>query len=298
MVTSRAYSGAADLQRLIDFLSAERQRNPMQRWHIGDLIWRMFYSSKFDPVANVRLWEENGAVIGFGWLYPPSGADLFPRDLSLLAEMIEWAQGHSQEGEFYAVALDSNHVESAYYEAQGFQPKPPYGYQLLVSLTERFPLSIQSSTEHVPFAKLPEGFTIRPLAGVQEAEARAEAHRLAFGTQNVTDEGYRNLVSYAPIYDRELDLLVIAPDGRIAAFCLCWLDAVNRVGLVEPVGTHPDFRRLGLARAIMTEGLRRMRARGMETALIAASTDNNAAKTLYQSLGFEIENSERIYLRP
>src|SRR6185295_1319243 len=123
MVTSRAYSGAADLQRLIDFLSAERRRDPVQRWHVGDLIWRMFYSSHFDPVQNVRLWEENDAIVGFGWLYPPSGADLHLRDLSLLPEMIEWAQGRSQPGEFYVATLDVRRDESACYEAQGFQPK-------------------------------------------------------------------------------------------------------------------------------------------------------------------------------
>ena len=79
MITSRAYSDKADLERLIRFLVAERKRDPVQRWHVGDLIWRMFYSSDFDPAQNVRLWEEDGEVVGFGWLYPPSGADLNPR---------------------------------------------------------------------------------------------------------------------------------------------------------------------------------------------------------------------------
>src|SRR3954465_8318451 len=125
MITSRAYSGAADLPLLIDFLVAERQRNPVQRWHVGDLIWRMFYSSKFDPEQNVRLWEENGEIVGFGWLYPPSGADLNRGDLSLLPEMIGWAQSRSEPGNFYLATLDCDRGQTTYFEAQGFQPRLP-----------------------------------------------------------------------------------------------------------------------------------------------------------------------------
>jgi ribosomal protein S18 acetylase RimI-like enzyme len=286
MITLRAYSGADDLQRLIDFLIAERQRQPIQRWHVGDLVWRTFYSDKFNPARNIRLWEENGEVVGFGFLYPPNGADLHPRDVALLPEMIVWAQANSQPGEFYVATLDTDQAEIAWYEAQGFQAHPPFGYHL------RRPLESQP-----PAMSLPSGFIIRPIAGESEVPARAAIHRLAFESQAVTDAGYRKMIQ-APLYQRDLDLLVIAPDGRIAAFCLCWLDTVNRVGLFEPVGTHPDFRRMGLASAVMHEGMRRMQARGMDSALVSTASENAASTALYQSLGFRLESGERVYVRP
>ncbi|MBI1257608.1 MAG: GNAT family N-acetyltransferase [Chloroflexi bacterium] len=284
---ARPYSGAADLPLLIDFLAAERQRNPVQRWHVGDLIWRMFYSSHFDPAANVCLWENDGKVVGFGWLYPPSGADLCAADAALLPEMIDWAQSHSQPEDFYIATLDACADEAAAYAARGFQPQPPYGSLLRRQLAGDFPA-----------APMPKGFVLRSLTGESEAPARAAAHRLAFDSQAVTDDGYRNLVLHAPLYQRDLDLLVIAPDGQIAAFCLCWLDTVNRVGLFEPVGTHPAYRRRGLARVVMTEGLRRMQAEGMESVRVVTAAGNAASTALYQSLGFVVESSERVYLRP
>ena len=60
--------------------------------------------------------------------------------------------------------------------------------------------------------------------------------------------------------------MIVSDDGRGAAFCVAWPDEVNRVGLLEPVGVHPDFHRHGLGRAIVLESFRKLRDRGMESA--------------------------------
>ena len=66
------------------------------------------------------------------------------------------------------------------------------------------------------------------------------------------------------------------------------MDAANGVGELEPVGQRPGFRRRGLARAIVLEGLRRMKARGARTALVCFDGDNAPARRLYESVGFEV----------
>jgi ribosomal protein S18 acetylase RimI-like enzyme len=58
------------------------------------------------------------------------------------------------------------------------------------------------------------------------------------------------------------------------------------VGLFEPVGTHPDFQRHGLGKAVMAEGLHRMQAAGMRRAVVGFDPTNVAARALYTSLGF------------
>jgi len=90
-----------------------------------------------------------------------------------------------------------------------------------------------------------------------------------------------------PGYRPERECVVVAPDGRVAAFTITWLDPLNRVGRFEPVGTHRDFRRRGLARAMMLHALRDMRALGMETATVEHAADNLPALELYRGLGFE-----------
>jgi GNAT superfamily N-acetyltransferase len=65
-----------------------------------------------------------------------------------------------------------------------------------------------------------------------------------------------------------------------------WLDPINKVGMFEPVGTHPAFQKMGLGKAVMREGLRRMKAAGMTNASVGTGADNVAAIALYRSLGF------------
>jgi len=80
---------------------------------------------------------------------------------------------------------------------------------------------------------------------------------------------------------------VRSPDGPGASACTIWLDPVNGIGLFEPVGTHPDFQRQGLGKAVMAEGLRRMRAAGMRRAIVGFDPNNKAALALYTSMGFQ-----------
>ena len=96
--------------------------------------------------------------------------------------------------------------------------------------------------------------------GEPEVEMRARAQYGAFGSSAPFErylERFRKFMR-SPVYDPDLDIVAVAPDGQIGAFCIVWMDPVNRVGLFEPVGTHPDFQRRGLGRAVMLEGLRRL----------------------------------------
>ena len=101
---------------------------------------------------------------------------------------------------------------------------------------------------------------------------------------------YRNIQS-APLYRRDLDLVAVSPEGAIASFCTIWFDDVTRSACFEPVATVPARRRLGLARAVLTEGLRRLQRLGAARALVGGYSP--AANALYRSvMGPEHELSE------
>ena len=99
----------------------------------------------------------------------------------------------------------------------------------------------------------------------------------------------------APGYNPRLDLL--APDARFGSYCICWFDPQSRTSLFDPLGTRQAHRGKGLGKAVMHEGLRRLRELGVRTALVNAIHDNEAARILYESVGFETINSERLYAK-
>jgi ribosomal protein S18 acetylase RimI-like enzyme len=56
-------------------------------------------------------------------------------------------------------------------------------------------------------------------------------------------------------------------------------------------GTHPDFQRQGLGKAVMAEGLRRMQAAGMRRASLVFNSNTLAARARYMSMGFRASRS-------
>ncbi len=89
-------------------------------------------------------------------------------------------------------------------------------------------------------------------------------------------------------YRPELDLVVTSPAGDVVAYCQGWYDEANATGTFEPVGTHPDHRCLGLARAVCTAVLHAFTRAGGHRAIVYSRGDAAYPdpKRLYESMGF------------
>jgi len=79
---------------------------------------------------------------------------------------------------------------------------------------------------------------------------------------------------------------VIAPGGKFAAFATFRMDPGLMMVELDPVGTRAEYRKLGLGKAVISEGLRRVK--GYETPFIYIPRANieEGANRLYDSLGF------------
>jgi ribosomal protein S18 acetylase RimI-like enzyme len=121
---------------------------------------------------------------------------------------------------------------------------------------------------------VPDGYSIRPPTDDDRAE-------LAPVRRELFDEQWTGPTP-------EEVIVAVAPDCRVAGFVVMWLDEVNHVGLFEPVGVLPGFQGLGLGRALMTEGLRRLQRLGMRTAMVEYDATNTAAAALYRQIGFVV----------
>jgi len=131
----------------------------------------------------------------------------------------------------------------------------------------------------------PGGFVLRG-ARLEDADELAAARNHSFGS-DWTGERYRSAVMTKPGYDPGREVVAVAPDGRIAAYTIGWIDVRNKVGHFEPVGTHSDFRRRGLARAVMLRAMKQMQRDGITVATVHHLAENVPARRLYESIGFE-----------
>ncbi len=289
MTTSRPYQPEHDLALLHAFLVKlhAEDPDPYCAMHVGDLIWRLFMHNFANPTENVRLWlDEHDNLLGFAWFYPPNAVEMIiapplRNTGQLETAMTAWAAQRSQTEEQPSTYLITDvQVEDeqrvACITGLGFQQQE-YHFVLMVRDLADMPAAFP----------LPSGYHIHAVTSRAQFEARVNLHRTVWHPSRVTLDAYLRMREISD-YDPELDLVVEAADGTLAAYCICWLDQENRLGLFEPVGTDPAFRQQGLGKAVIGEGLRRLYPRGARTALVASVGGNQAALRLYESAGFQV----------
>jgi ribosomal protein S18 acetylase RimI-like enzyme len=250
------------------------------------------------PLADlIKLYERDGEIEGLILAQPHyNGFDLFVKpglgneelkELVDISYQITRKHMDAMGRQYKAVISDIYELDSqrqGVFEELGFQKGENWMNFTLRDLSEAIPAPV-----------LPDGFSIRP-STMDDYEQIAAVHSGAFSS-NWKPEVYRDEVMKKPGYAPEREMLVIAPDGRFAAFCVYWLDAVNKLGFFEPVGTHRDFQRKGLGKALMSHTLCLMKEQVMQQALIGHETDNPASSNLYASLGFKLHRRVFSYSR-
>ena len=142
------------------------------------------------------------------------------------------------------------------------------------------------SLDEIEEPRVPDGYRLITMAEYEDTASRSAAHRSAFTPSRFTDEVYAVVRKTWP-YRADLDCVAVAPDGSVASYTLAWLDEVNRVGELEPVGTHEAHRRKGLGRAVNLFALQRLRDEGATRALVACRSDAAypIPRKLYESVG-------------
>lgn len=295
-VLSRCY-GEGDLMLLRSFLSeATAVSRPQAYWHPGDLVWMIFQNTRFDPRESIRLWTAGEELLGFAVLQEPDSVEIQVRpDLrgrgEIEGEMLRWAaerlddRRRNPEGVLRTGALESDHLTAALLEELGFgrDPGQDSGYALM-----------HRTLEGLPEESAPEGWSVRPVGGEEEWRRRVDLHREVWAPSKVTLEAYRRLRA-APGYEPGLDLVAVGNDGGFGSYCICWPDPKSKTGLFEPVGTSSSYRRRGLGRAVISEGLNSLRDSGVESALVTSAGDNDAARLLYEAAGFRTVDRECTY---
>ena len=130
-------------------------------------------------------------------------------------------------------------------------------------------------------AALPEGFTIRDARTVSPFyTALAHNHSFRYNQEGSGGEKGFAKIRTMPDYRPELDLVLFDPEGQPAGLANFWVGEQSETASLEPMGTVWWYRRMGLGKALIAEGIKRTRAYGC-TRLIGGD------QPFYWALGFE-----------
>jgi ribosomal protein S18 acetylase RimI-like enzyme len=245
-----------------------------------------------------RLWFAGAELVAWGWAFLPhqvrrndgsvrniTGASLtyqiHPGHTGLIDEVVDWYDAVAAGLERTALPTTAEEYALERWAAHGYRPDA----EALGDTGDWTQLNRRDLAE-VEEPVLPAGFRFRT-ADEAGPEAAVQAHLDAWAPSAYTAESYAG-VRQTQAYRGDLHILVEAPDGTMACSTIMWLDPANRTVEFEPVGTHPGYRRLGLARAMMLHGMHRARAAGATHATVVClgAPGHPKARALYYGLGF------------
>jgi len=137
---------------------------------------------------------------------------------------------------------------------------------------------------------LPESYTFINNFNFKE---KATAHAYAFGYYEKeqiiikAEQGLKAMTTM-PDYKSEFDIS-IGKDGVEVAFATMWYDPDNQIGILEPVGTHKDHRRLGLGKSAINRGCNMIKALGATAVYVGSDQE------FYKALGFSPVSTDYVY---
>jgi GNAT superfamily N-acetyltransferase len=265
----------------------------------GELAWN-WGKGHADHAANWprRLWFDGGDLVAWGWAFLPhqtrrsdgsvknvTGASLtyqvHPDHPELVDEVIDWFDATAAGLERAVTACAADEFALKRWEAHGYLPDAD-----ALGDTGSWTQLNERDLAEVETPVLPNGYRFRTADEVGP-EAAVQAHLDAWFPSSYSAEAYEGVRKTAG-YRGDLHVLVEAPDGTMASSAIMWFDEANKSAEFEPVGTHPDYRRQGLGRALILHGLHRARAAGATHATVACkgAPGRPAARGLYYSVGF------------
>lgn len=141
---------------------------------------------------------------------------------------------------------------------------------------------------------LPDGFRLQSLADENDLVKVNRVLWRGFNHEGPPPDDVvpsRARAQRTPNYRRDLNIVVVAPDGDYASYAGIWFVPENKVAYVEPVATDPTYRRLGLGTAAVMEAIRRARNLGAEVAWVGSD------QQFYLDMGFEIVARSTLWYR-
>lgn len=265
-----------DFWNIYDFLiriNQDRVVAPNCLW--ARWVWQI--NQHYDTQSHFGIAEENGKIVGVA-LYDHGLGDAYfctePGYDYVKPQLLDFAiKNLSLDGKMRITLPDGD-----------------LGYQQAATGKGFIPTQERLSTARIDIGDnayvLPEGYTIM---GCDDSNFDFDKYYESIW-QGFDNKGERNEAEMQSAKNREgfdkpyLDLsirvMVVAPNGDYAAHCGMWCIKDTGYAYVEPVFTLPQYRKLGLGKAAVLEGVTRCGKLGAKHAYVLSS------QQFYYNIGF------------
>lgn len=227
--------------------------------------------------SHIGVAEDNGRIVGLATYDHGLGDAYFCIDTDhayLKPKLIEYAlQNLSLNGELKMTLPDGD-----------------LGYQQAAIQKGFIPTAEKFSTARIDINDnayiLPEGYTVMSFADSRfNVDKYYEAIWKGFDNTRERNEEEMESVKnrtgfYLPYLDLNLRILIVAPNGDYAAHCGMWCISGSGYAYVEPVFTLPEYRKMGLGKAAVLEGINRCGKLGAKQAYVLSD------QQFYYNIGF------------
>jgi mycothiol synthase len=310
-LTIRSYRGEEDVPAITDLYNAAALVDGPEYGHTEDEMRRTLTSPQAMPKKNAFLFEVDGQLVAYGRTQLEEGADesLFKsrgivhpdwRRRGIGTRVMERIEQRIQQrlGEARNQAVEVDAVSNL--EHKGRQALfRKMGYRLVRYFFDMAcPLREDGTILDLPTPAYPEGIVVRTMADHPDLhavwQACDEAFRDHWGHTESTFDQWQHWTSnpgYRP--ERWLVAWDVEKDV-VAGVCLngVELDHNQRVGRkegwVHVLAVRRPYRKQGLGRALLLNGMAILQREGMEWAMLGVDTENlTGALRLYESLGFQ-----------
>lgn len=253
-----------------------------------------------EALPKIRLWlsgEKVVAIATFDTRLGTAYCMALPEYAYLKAQMLSYAKVHLQneKGEITIAIADTDKDFQLEALKQGFVATPDRESDAAFYCS---PEALQQLPETASL--LPPGFSLVSMA---ERYNPYEYRRVLWKGFNHELNGEGELVytekdaaeveleMRRPNVDLNLKLAVVSPDGHFVSYCGMWYDPAVGYSVIEPVATDPEYRRLGLGKAVVLEGIKRTAALGAKMVLVGSS------QQFYYSIGMVPYQTATIWKR-
>lgn len=254
----------------------------------GDVGW----AHRFRPesvAASLVEWRSPGGEPGAihyrdspmsGWFSMDPG---LVRNRDLANEIAAWAAAQEPEG---LVSVDGHALPAIWRQAlmkRGFEATTDVWAHLWKPLS---------------FADVVDVAGVEVTTGNDQAIVdRVAVQKAAFENSTFTVEKWHALAQ-GPSFRPGFDLLARDEAGEAVAAITVWLPGEGKCGMIEPMGTHPDHRRLGHGRRVIRAACAALARAGASGVCVVTPESNAGAVEVYRAAGLRRLGQLSAMVRP